>query len=62
MQIAWQAPGIPDIPGGCQQPAARGTFAAPLMAAARITPPCGHRVNLDIFGQGTIFAREGKFS
>jgi len=62
MQIARQAPGISHIPGGNQQPAARGTFAAPLTTAARITAPCGHCVKLDFFGQGTIFGNSGGFS
>ncbi|MBZ9798077.1 hypothetical protein [Mesorhizobium sp. ES1-4] len=39
----------------------RATFAMPV-TAARITPPCGHIVNLDIFAKRTIFAKEGKFS
>jgi len=59
MQIARQPPGISHIPGGYQQPAARGASAAPLTVAAWLTEPCGHCVNLDIFSQGTIFAREG---
>ncbi|OBQ74888.1 hypothetical protein EB233_17285 [Mesorhizobium erdmanii] len=62
MQIARQTPGISDIPGGNRQPAVRRTFAAPLNAVALEQTALWHCVNLDIFGRGTIFAREGEFS
>jgi hypothetical protein len=62
MQIARHPPGISHILDGNQQPAARDTFAAPLTHRRASHRRVVHSVNLDIFGQGTIFANEGEFS